>query len=183
MSKDLALQPPHPWLVSRAFDFDSILYDYERSYTHAVNVMKVLEYSEFDSGKYPLRECVHHSCSGILSIYGVFMGCGYLSPLYNLTYQVYQIIEGRAQDVLEYSKIGNLRHDLFTFDKEIKVFHKELLELRDGVDWKNPLNNLDIHNMFLQSLHLFTIFHRIFTHYYPDRIPRLGNEIERLLTI
>ncbi len=182
LAKDLALQPPHPWLVPKAFDFKSILYDYERASNHAINVKKVIEYGNFDSGKYPLRECVHHSCSGILAVYGVFMGCGYLSPLYNLTYQLNQIIQNRAQDVLEYSKIGNLKHDLFLMEIELSDFHKDLVRLRDDVDWKNPLSGVDSHLIFSDILYLYKIFHTIFTNYYTSRVPDFGFEIKELLT-
>ena len=182
LATDLALQPPHPWLVPRAFDFDSILYDYERASHHALNVRSIIENGELHAGKYPLRECIHHSCSGILATYGVFMGCGYLAPFYNFTYQVGQIIEGRTQEVFQYSKLENLRHDLFTFGIDMKQLYDSLTKFRNEVNWNNPLKHPNIEELCEQTLQLFKIFHYIFSVYYSDNLPDFGNKLQELLS-
>ncbi len=182
LSKDLALQPPHPWLVPKAFDFESILYDYERASDHVLYVKKFFETDTALTGKYHLRECIHHSSSGILAIYGVYMGCGYMAPFYNLVYHVDKITQGRAYDVFEYSRLKNLPNDLFSQGVEFTKFHDDLLLFRDKVDWKEPIAKSNKHYLTTEVLKLFKVFHQLFTFYHTNKVPVYNAEIKKLLT-
>ncbi|MFZ1400101.1 MAG: hypothetical protein WAS33_24575, partial [Candidatus Promineifilaceae bacterium] len=81
MVSDIALNPPHPWVVKRAFDGSIIEYDLDRATDHASNMLAAFEDGDFPSARHKCMECLEHSCSALLAYYGVFMG---VKPFHNL---------------------------------------------------------------------------------------------------
>lgn len=84
LSKEIALQPPHPWLVASAFDSEAIEYDLGKASHHGASIREHFALESVESALYSFRETLHHSSSAILAYYGVFMGCGYMAPLHVL---------------------------------------------------------------------------------------------------
>lgn len=174
LSKDLALQPPHPWLVPKAFDYGSILYDYERASFHASKVRIMLKDGTTKDGNYPIRECIHHSSSGILAMYGVFMGCGYLAPFYNIIYHLKQIIDGNTDNLFNYSKIEALPSDLNSIGKNIMSLYKILKKLQKDENLTTNKLNQNITQTCEISLDTHYTFKKIFELYYPGQVPELA---------
>ena len=81
MVSDIALNPPHPWVVKRAFDGVIIEYDLERATDHAINMVAAFDEGDLPSARHKCMECLEHSCSALLAYYGVFMG---VKPFHNL---------------------------------------------------------------------------------------------------
>lgn len=112
LSKELALQPPHPWLVPKAFDFEAVKYNFYKARKHRTRI------KEFDLEEntaivlYSARECVHHSCAGILSYYGIFIGCGDYAALNSLISILKKISNNSRQLIEHYSKISIFQRDI-----------------------------------------------------------------------
>lgn len=81
MVSDIALNPPHPWVVKSAFDESLIEYDMERATEHASQMLVAFEEGDSPSARHKCMECLEHSCSALLAYYGVFMG---VKPFHNL---------------------------------------------------------------------------------------------------
>ncbi len=81
LARDIALNPPHPWMVDQAFDENLIEYDLSRANEHVQNMFKSLNEDDIPTARHKCMECLDHSCSALLGYYGVFMG---VKPFHNL---------------------------------------------------------------------------------------------------
>jgi hypothetical protein len=155
ISKEAATQPPHPWIVSRPFEQNTVGYDKDRASSHAARLKLMLETGDLQEGRYSLKECIHHSCSGILALYGVYMGCGYMAPFYNLQHHCEQLHGGRDSDALNYSQFDNITADLARINgglvdliahmRIIRTHIREAERIEPQVIAKNAL---DLHRTF-----------------------------------
>jgi hypothetical protein len=108
VAEDLALQPPHPWLVSPFSQERTIAYDFERIRTH---LARLTVSDKQDEGMWQaVGECVHHSCSAILALYGYLLGPRYLSPLNNLRNVLVMNFENAS--LWSFCNIRNIESDL-----------------------------------------------------------------------
>ena len=108
VAEDLALQPPHPWLVSPFSQERTIAYDLERVRTH---LARLTSERQSDEGMWQtVGECVHHSCSAILALYGYLLGPRYLSPLNNLRNALAMNFENAS--LWSFCSIRNIESDL-----------------------------------------------------------------------
>ena len=130
IAKELALQPPHPWLVESAFDYESIAYDYEKAKKHFLDMIGSFEKQNIESCLYSFRETVHHSCSAILAYYGIYMGCGYLAPLHTLYRIIVFLEKGIPIDATCVEKI-DIKSDLRNLGISITEFNRCVKLLRE----------------------------------------------------
>lgn len=111
IARELALQPPHPWMVCNAYQYDAIRYDYERAEKHIADAKRALLEDDYDLSIYNMRECLHHASSALLAFYGFYMGCNYLSPLHNLHHIITLIINEKPLEA-RYHSSRDIQHDL-----------------------------------------------------------------------
>ncbi|MCE5280327.1 MAG: hypothetical protein ABFD92_07795 [Planctomycetaceae bacterium] len=123
--KELALQPPHPWLIQKVFEYEAVLYDHSKAAVHARDVR---EYRQRDiaASLYAARECVHHSSSAILAYYGAWMGCGHMAPFRNLVHLVGHLDRKTPEYLEHYSRIGSICQDLVRNKLRLSDFLKIL---------------------------------------------------------
>lgn len=119
LSKEMALQPPHPWLVQKAFDFEAVYYNYDRAMHHFNNITKKYTDVETPLLLYSARECLHHSCSAILSYYGICIGCGDNSAIHNLDLILKNMYSRKKELINHYSRVDVFYCDLKKYDIEI----------------------------------------------------------------
>lgn len=126
IAKELALSPPHPWFADPPRIEDAVRYDLERAGHHAGKLHTMLRTSNIQEGFYSINECIHHSCSGLLASYGVFLGCGYMSPFYNLLHHFSEFRKGRKTDAHSYSDISELFVDLEASNVNIEQMTQDM---------------------------------------------------------
>jgi hypothetical protein len=141
LSKDLSLQPPHPWFVARAFDKNAIKYDYGKASIHMDMLKSFLSNKDYDMANQHFCECIHHSSCGILAIYGVFMGCGFLAPFQNLIHNITLLNKNKTTDIFQYSEIRRFIEDSINIGLNLNTFQLELTSLKKSCNWKNPLGS------------------------------------------
>lgn len=143
LAKDLALSPPHPWFVKDENVESIVEYDLERARYHASRLRDMLYANDPQIGFHSLRECFHHSCSGILVMYRVLPGCGYLSPLYNLFHHLNEYSKGNRTEAYDYSDFSDLINNLEAIKININGLVDDLKKAQEQVsnvestDWEN----------------------------------------------
>lgn len=83
LTEDLAIHPPHPWVVSEETREATILYDFERADANLEGLRNTDDSPGFDT-KHRFSEVVHHLCSSILATYNGFLGHRHASSLHML---------------------------------------------------------------------------------------------------
>jgi hypothetical protein len=74
--EDLALEPPHPWIVNKKTVKSVTEYNIERAVYHFKQIEKNLSNSDYSFFNHSFEECAKHLCASILSAYGFFLGVG-----------------------------------------------------------------------------------------------------------
>ncbi|MEW6077477.1 MAG: hypothetical protein AB1724_06690 [Thermodesulfobacteriota bacterium] len=143
ISRELALQPPHPWLVETAFDYESIDYDYKKAKKHCLDMIDNYEKRIIDSCLYSFRETVHHSSSAILAYYGIYMGCGYLAPLHTLHRIIVLIEQDKAIDATCFEQV-DIKSDLRNLGISIIEFNRCVKLLREQLSISSSSEDTDI---------------------------------------
>jgi len=167
IGKDLALQTPHPWILTTSNRSRLHIYDIEKAVNHANNILLK---SSLYHVNYVLSECIHHSSSGLLSMYREYLGCEFLSPFFGL------------QNLVNYQFTGCLRTDSNLL---INRLSRGLSQIGYNVsDFNHCLNTIKIYvdtrkqrdityedvDVVTPILTLFVIFARIFILENPDRL-------------
>ncbi len=80
LTEDIALHPPHPWVISAATRERTISYDFERARANLLGLVDDEDAPDF-SLKHRFSEVVHHYCSAILGTYSGFLGHKHTSSL------------------------------------------------------------------------------------------------------
>jgi hypothetical protein len=170
IAKELALSPPHPWFVETPKIEDAVRYDLERSSHHSNKLKQMLRSRILTEGLYSIKECIHHSCSGILALYGVFLGCGYMSPFYNLQHHVVEFKNERESDAFLYSDISKLFEDLSLIHKPIN----EIISVMDELKHKIRLDDFSkwdvASDLASRAIYLSDIFEQLVS----NRMPQLS---------
>jgi hypothetical protein len=168
VAKELALSPPHPWFVETPNMEEAVRYDLERSTHHAGKLRQMLRTRLVREGFYSINECIHHSCSGILATYGVFLGCGYMSPFYNLLHHLVEHKAGRESDAFAYSEIRYLFDESPALGYSIQglttdmEYLKQKLKLKDNSGWEVASD------MASRAISLSETFHSMVRHRLPS---------------
>lgn len=165
ISKELALQPPHPWIVEKAFDYSSIVYDYEKAEKHSFNMMNYYAKQNYESCLYSYRETIHHSCSAMLAYYGIYMGCGYLAPLHTLYRLIVNLEKGNAIEASSCENI-DLKSDLKNLGISITEFSRCIKLLREQLNISGELEDQEIKLSIDLAKELFEICSRLLCDYF-----------------
>lgn len=130
LTKDIAMQPPHPWVINSSKSFEYIKSDLEKADKHLKDIK-----SFYNEGKLPycrnsIREFIHHVSAAVLGYYNEISGCGELSAFYNLINVVNKIIRGNESDLFEESKIQMIKQDLSFCNLTLLDFSEFLKDLK-----------------------------------------------------
>jgi len=169
LTKELALQPPHPWFVERAFDYQAIRYDFDKAEGHCRGMLQSFDTGNYDACLYSYRETLHHSCSALLAYYGIFMGCGYLSPIHTLHRVIIKVEKGEP---IEESPIEgiDIKADLRSAGISISDFSRCLKFLRarlmvpTGSDHKEMQPEIEL--VIKQAKSSFVMCETLLSHYF-----------------
>lgn len=71
--EDMAIHPPHPWMVTPETKDTTIAYDFERAEANLLGLEQGTIEGGFDTS-YRYNEILHHLCSAILAVYSGFLG-------------------------------------------------------------------------------------------------------------
>lgn len=111
--KQMALQPPHPWFVTKETAKEICQYDLNILQDHHAKLCKAVEMDCFDDVYYTIYEALHHSCSSILARYLEVLGCKDLDAFYNLERITTSLCNRDEKDILmDNYAISNLPMDL-----------------------------------------------------------------------
>ncbi len=84
IARELAVQPPHPWLVEEAFSNATWKYDLERAERHASAINNVDPIESPAEAFHLAEQCARHAASALLAFYGGYLGAGVFSPVSSL---------------------------------------------------------------------------------------------------
>lgn len=83
MAEDIAIHPPHPWIVSEESRTETIEYDLERGEANLSGLSLGSGFPVIDS-QHRYDETIHHYCSAVLAIYSGFLGHKYTASIHVL---------------------------------------------------------------------------------------------------
>jgi len=112
LTKEIAIQPPHPWVIDPNNSFDYVSSDVTKASTHMKDAQLYYNEGNFSYCKNSILECVHHTSSAILGYYNEFYGCDHLSTFYNLINVTKKIVKGKESELFKDSKIILLKNDI-----------------------------------------------------------------------
>ncbi|MDD3627976.1 MAG: restriction endonuclease [bacterium] len=147
--RDLATQPPHPWVFNIKEPEPFIKYNMDRVFKNLKNAKNYNNALDYPNCRNSIIETVHHVSASILGYYEEFPGCGFLAPFYNLknllnkmrlffryradkTYNENSSLIRRADEIREEidlfgrSKIWEINHDLIINNNSLDVFLEKL---------------------------------------------------------
>lgn len=78
--EELALQPPHPWVVTKETQKSTLEYDLDRARAHRASFTDQPDMMPQERRHHAL-ETFHHLCSAIMAVYGGFLGSHHTSPM------------------------------------------------------------------------------------------------------
>lgn len=165
IAKELALQPPHPWLVECAFDYEAIAYDYDKAKMHCVNMVRDYGRENFESCLYSFRETVHHSCSAVLAYYGIYMGCGYLAPLHTLHRVITSLEKGMPIEATCLDRI-DIKSDLRSLGVSITEISRCIKLLREQVSVSGSSEKEEIKEAIDLAECMFGLCDNIISYYF-----------------
>lgn len=169
IAKELAISPPHPWFVETPKMEDAVRYDLDRATHHSNKLKEMLRTRVLTEGLYSIKECIHHSCSGMLALYGVFLGCGYMSPFYNLQHHLIEYKNGRESDAFLYSEISEFFGDLSSIHKPIDEIIKSMEELKHKIRLDDFSKWEIAHDLASRAIYLSDILKQLVS----NRMPQL----------
>lgn len=130
LTKDLAMQPPHPWVINPSKSFEYIKTDLEKADKHLKDIKSFYTEGRLPYCRNSIKEFIHHASAAILGYYNEISGCGELSAFYNLINGVNKIIQGRESDLFEESKIPMIKQDLHFCNLTLQDFSEFLNDLK-----------------------------------------------------
>lgn len=170
LAKEIALSPPHPWFIETQNIEEAVRYDLERSCHHSAKLRHMLRSQVVHEGFYSIKECIHHSCSGILALYGIFLGCGYMAPFYNLLHHLIEHNNGRESDAFEYSEIRHFFEEL----SESRRSSQMLIEDMEAMKQKLKLQDISAwdvaSDIASRAISLSEVFHSLVRYRLPSLV-------------
>lgn len=143
MIREIAIQPPHPWLIDeRQRNF---LVDYDKSAVEK-NLDDIEHYKQIGETvpSYVLTELIHHTSALLLDKYFYFCGCRDLDAFYVLRNYFRQMIKAsfncEAWDALHWDSISkNLYTDFRFHEVDVAEYYERLCEIERFIKNKVPL--------------------------------------------
>ena len=149
MIKEIAIQPPHPWLVNKETRQSVIEYDIECLEN---NIKKIKSaFTNDEPTPQPAKiEILHHASALILEKYDYFLGCYDLSSFYLLVGIINELINKQNWDLtIENSKISNIISDLSFSNISIKRFVECLNQISHFLS-EHKINNTEFDKYLLE---------------------------------
>lgn len=112
LAKDVAMQPPHSWVIDSNRLFEYVERDLKKADKHLNGAKCFYNENNFAYCRNSIRECIHHVSAAILGYYKDISGFGDLSAFYNLMDRVNVITFGKKSQLPEESKIQMLEGDI-----------------------------------------------------------------------
>lgn len=146
---EMALQPPHPWLVTEDTAEKIRKYDIDAVAKHYLKVKEKLNNKDYSGEYYVICEMLHHTASSILAGYREVLGCRDLDAFTNLENIVNKMYNGEQDLVLEYS-IAELPADLKYIGVSFSDFNVLLIRIRSNIENRNRV--FKISKQFLEDI-------------------------------
>lgn len=146
---EMALQPPHPWLVTSETAEKIRQYDIEAVEKHYKKIEEKIKYNDFSEEHYTICEMLHHSCSSILAGYNEILGCKDLDAFFNLEKIVNKLYNNEHDLVMEYN-IDELPSDLKYIGIDFYDFHVLLNRIRCNIE--NKSHGFNVSAQFLKDI-------------------------------
>lgn len=128
LTKEIATQPPHPWVLDPNNSYDYINSDMKKSTEHLDLARIHYNSKNYSYCRNEISECLHHISSAILGYYGEFYGCEHLSTFYNLINKV-KNLQSKDSHLVNESKIRYLKDDIHFCNLTLRDFSDLLKKL------------------------------------------------------
>lgn len=146
---EMALQPPHPWMVNEETVEKIRKYDIDAVAKHYLKVKEKLDTNDYSGEYYVICEMLHHTSSSILAGYREILGCRDLDAFSNLENIVKRMSNGEQDLVLEYS-IAELPADLRYIGVNFCDFSSLLARIQSNIENRNKI--FKISKKFLEDI-------------------------------
>ncbi|RDL45040.1 hypothetical protein DN730_05325 [Marinomonas piezotolerans] len=151
LSKEMALQPPHPWFSPTVREFQTVNYHYERYKLNNRKAKAAQEVSDYGALYYSIKEVVEHSCAAIMGYYSIYMGCGPLSSFYVLQSVVRDICRGEESDSCIIFRLEELKADLKRSEIEEEQFAALLRRIRKRIESTKKKEVLELESLYIDA--------------------------------
>lgn len=161
--KEIALQPPHPWLINDEMQNEIINYDAE-CLRNNIKKLKAAIDNNVSSPQSVKIEVLHHSSALILEKYDHFLGCYDLSSFYLFKDLLNELLDcNRWNLTVGYSKLSELIADLsFAFIEPDQL--KDTVDRINHFIKNNNINNGEFDKLLLRfsenAIRLFELGHK-----------------------
>lgn len=112
LAKEIAMQPPHPWVADPSELDRCVAEDLKKSITHLNKIQIHYDEGNLSNCRNSIREYIHHTSAAILNYYNEISGCGDLSAFYNLTNKVNAVLSVEKYPLPYESKILMIKEDV-----------------------------------------------------------------------
>lgn len=176
MTKTMILRQPHPWMTRKGFDENCIRYELEKANFH---YRQIREFSSdehvVEVSRHSIRELVHHSCSGILTIYGAYKGAQFISSLDYLINNLIKLNTDKGSYLFQYSSFKSISYDLEGLGTESNELLDKIKTIKILLSNNEP--DLDYDRLLGMSSHLYEVFVRIISVYMPEMANGVNNDL------
>jgi hypothetical protein len=130
LAKDVAMQPPHSWVIDPNKLFEYVEKDFKKADQHLKEAKCFFDEKNFPYCRNSIRECIHHVSAAILGYYKDISGFGDLSAFHNLMNRVNEIILEKNTQLIEESKIRMLEGDIRMCNLTVYDFSELMKKLK-----------------------------------------------------
>lgn len=170
LAVDIALEPPHPWLVGTCFMSDTVTYDLERASFWIDRVAELIGERDRRAAVHAVVEVLEHAASAWLGFYGSFLGATYLGSLDQLNYQLQSLVKGACETTWSYFRVDELPEDVERTDR---TFHDVAMRIGQIRKRSRSLEPGSVGSWHDDA----TWFHRTVRDVIEDRIDRMGSHL------
>lgn len=146
---EMALQPPHPWLVTDESAEIIRKYDIDTAKKHYLKIKENIDNKDYSSRYYTICEILHHTASSILAGYKEILGCKDLDAFTNLYKIVSKMYNDEKDLILEYN-IVELPSDLKYIGINFCDFYSLLNKIHLNIVSRN--REINVTKIFLQNI-------------------------------
>ncbi|UAB73890.1 hypothetical protein INR79_22375 [Vibrio sp. SCSIO 43132] len=161
LTKEMALQPPHPWFAPKVRSFDYIYYDYKQYKRHFEKSKRYYSSGDYGGLVHSIKEMVDHCCSAVLCHYSIYMGCGTLASFYVLKDLVKEICKNKGSDAALFFRTNEIKSDFSMLSINIEEFSALLNKLYRGLERDRNRDELSIESVYLDAQTLVEITTKI----------------------
>jgi hypothetical protein len=135
LTRDLAMQPPHPWVVDPDKSFEYIKYNLERADINLKETKDYYEKGNMARCRNSILETIHHTSAAIMGYYSEIPGCGLLAPFHNLVSLLEKLSFVFLHPANEVDRVESIKNEInifgeskiWTISQDLNIYKKDFI--------------------------------------------------------